>query len=1050
MDADRLRPLRRGEADGVFRLRREPVQDVRPRGCRRWFRSLLWAPGAVGLLLLPALASAQAIGGTVTDATRAVLPGVTVEARSPALIEQVRTAVTDGAGQYKIVALETGAYSVTFKLPGFNTVVREGIKLTTGFTANVDAELAVSALEQTVTVTGASPTIDVQSIRASETVDQKIFETLPTTRGFDSLALLVPAMNIVGATTTTMSIDTGSIGGYSNARLSIHGSLQTDGDMQLNGIDINNVAFEGSPSTAPFDTGVQEYVYDYSGNSAEIETGGVRMNLIPKEGGNQFRGGMYATVSAPSWLSNNIDQKLIDRRIIGGKDGGVRLDQSWITAPSIGGPIARDRLWFFATSTFRRGSLFPPGFFRSKDTSAALYVPTVDKPTFERTDIYEVSVRPTWQVTSKDKVQAYWSTNHRALQPNLAGSGLDPLFIAPEAGSDSVVSANHYQISWVRPQTNRVLFEAGFAVQRVTVDNLALDEATELAHGRGNRFDARPDLYGTFEATTLTISRNQGFFFGGTEAHWSEKPTNFRASMSYVTGSHNLKVGITQAHKWMNNSYRSDNNWTNQITFNGNPVQAQFSARPNTTDELTNVGVYAQDQWTIRHFTVNAGLRFDYFKSFYPDQVTERMTWAPIPRSFPGMTVASWKDLEPRLGVAYDLTGNGRTALKASASRYGNRNGVGVSTAVNPVAKNILMPRAWLDGLVCLDRAVCIPGDGKVQGNPLLDSPNGEILDVNPTPGFASPTITDRYDPDYAFGWGKKPSNWEFSGSIQHELTTGLSVDAAYFRRVYVNLDAVDNESNNPKDWDRWTFMVPKDPRLPNGGGFPLTLVDLNPAAIGVPRNVTRSADNFGGRSQKWQGVDVNISARLKNTLLRGGYATGKQTTDDCLVKQALPERINQGAGGLTGGGNTVVPVEHCATETPWLRQASLYGSYAFPYDILLSGTFFTREGPALLAVIPIPNAVVTQALGRPPTQTSQTVNVIPPGSVYGDRLNQMDLRIAKVLHFGAPNVQVSLDVHNLFNGNAVSRESSTLVDYRRPVGLQPGRLFKVTAQFNF
>ena len=287
-------------------------------------------------------------------------------------------------------------------------------------------------------------------------------------------------------------------------------------------------------------------------------------------------------------------------------------------APSIGGPIARDRLWFFTTYSFRRGSLFPAGFFKSEDTSALIYVPDLDEPTFERTDMNEGTLRLTWQATSKDKVQAYWGNNTRSLIPNLSGSQLDPLFIAPEAGSESVFPAAAYQVSWIRPQTNRILFEAGVSVQRVAVDNVALDAATQLARGNENRFDARPDLYGTFEATTLTISRNQGFFSGGTVAHWSQRNTTFRASMSYVTGSHNLKVGIMQAQKWMNNSYRSDNNWTNQITFNRNPVVARFVARPNRTDELTNAGVYAQDQWTIRRFTVNAGLRFDYFKGFYP------------------------------------------------------------------------------------------------------------------------------------------------------------------------------------------------------------------------------------------------------------------------------------------------------------------------------------------------------------------------------------------------------------------------------------------------
>ena len=158
----------------------------------RPYTALTLAAAIACLLLAPSLASAQAIGGTVTDGTGSVLPGVTVEARSPALIEQVRTTVTDGSGRYLVVALETGVYEVTFTLPGFSTLVRENVELAGGFTANIDIELAVGTLAETVTVTEASPIIDVQSVVQSEIIDREIFEVLPTTRGYDSLALLIP------------------------------------------------------------------------------------------------------------------------------------------------------------------------------------------------------------------------------------------------------------------------------------------------------------------------------------------------------------------------------------------------------------------------------------------------------------------------------------------------------------------------------------------------------------------------------------------------------------------------------------------------------------------------------------------------------------------------------------------------------------------------------------------------------------------------------------------------------------------------------------------
>ena len=1016
---------------------------------------------AAGLLLTPGLVNAQTIGGTVLDETGGVLPGVAVEARSPALIEQVRTAVTDGSGQYRIVALEPGAYSVTFSLPGFSTLVREGVELTTGFAANVDAEMTVGQLAETITVTEASPIIDVQSIEQSAAIDRDIYESLPTARQYDNLALLIPAMNIAGGATTSLSADTAGISGEGRNRLSIHGSQQNDAEVQFDGMDISSPSFDGAPHFTPFDTGIAEFVYDYSGNSADVETGGVRLNMIPKEGSNTFSGGLRIDGANSSWLANNINEELLERGITGGRDGGTKLDQAWTVAPSIGGPIAQDRLWFFATYSIRRGSIYPANYFANTDTSSLSYVPDVGRQLFTRKDISEGSLRLTWQATSKDKVQVFASLpgNRRHILPALSGADLDPLYIAPEAGSENEAWVNTYQVTWVRPQTNRILFELGIGVQPVS--NRWPDLSTEVQRMRGtgrHDIDARPELLGVFEATTSTMSRNMGFIFQGTDFHISTANNNVRASMSYVTGSHNLKIGTQVNQKFEHYAWGSKNNWTNMITFRGNPIQARFHARPPREAKLTNVGLYAQEQWTIDRLTINAGLRFDYFKGFYEDQTAPVMTWAPQERFYPGATVASWKDLQPRLGVVYDLRGDGRTALKASASRYGEHRDLALVNSLNPIGQNTTMPRSWFDGgnpfgipnlPACIGPVECIAGDGLVQGDPLNPAPNGEITSPNNTPGFASTEPTVFLDPDWAFGWGKKSGNWEYSGSIQHELTSGVSVDIGYFRRHYFNFSVVDNRAVNPEDWDEYTITVPEDPQLPGGGGYEVTLLDLNPAAVAVPDNITTHANSFGGQLRRWHGMDFNFSANLEGVLLQGGYAVGKETSESCALQTALPEIVNAGAGS----GQSVVPLEYCDSETPWISQGSVFGSYTFPYDIQVSGTFFSRQGTPRLGVLAVPTPVAAAALGRTPTETSITVNVIEPGQAYGDRLNQLDMRIGKIVNVGGAGANIGsfLEIYNVFNSNAVGRERYGLAaGYLRPVGLQAGRLFKVAFQFNF
>ncbi len=1043
-----------------------------PHGSRHLIR--LAVAGTLCLLLAPAFAHAQAIGGTVTDSTGGVLPGVTVEARSPALIEQVRTAFTDGNGQYLIIGLETGTYSVTFTLPGFSTLIREGVDLGTGFTANVDAQMAVGGLEETVIVTEASPTIDVQSVQQSETIDREIFEVLPTTRGYDSLALLIPAMNVQGGPTTAVPIDTGGISGRSNNRLTIHGSDEYDAEIHIDGFDASNVAFEGGPSFQPFDTSIAEFVYDYSSNAAEVETGGVRMNMIPKEGSNTFSGGFYGNFGHSSWLANNVDQDLIDRGITGGKDGAFAADQSWQIGPSIGGPIVRDRLWFYLSYTYRRASFFPSALFNSEDTSAFSYVPNIADPTLELSNTSEATGRLTWQATARDKVQAFFTKNHTFQYPLLTGSQLFPLYIAPEAGSEATNQFHAYQLSWARPHTNRILFEAGYAQMPNVSDLFALNNSYG-ASGAGAHFDARTDLPGAFEAIGLTMSRNMGFLFRGSTVHFSRMTRSARASMSYVTGSHNFKVGFTSTTKRQLEAYQSESNWTNIMTLFGNPFRALFEARGPETNELTNVGIYAQDQWTIDRLTVNAGVRFDYFAGSYPDHgsvpgFATHPIWAG-PIFFEGAQVTSWKDLQPRLGVVYDLTGDGRTAIKASVSRFGNRDAISLAGDINPIAKNIRQTRTWNDS-DCLDPGVCIPGDGLPQGDPLNPEPNGELLTPTNNPAWPAGAgiVTDYFDPNWAFGWGVKKANWEFSGSIQHELLDNVSLDFGYFRRTYLNFDAWDNRNVGADDFVEYTVTVPEDDRLPGGGGYPLTLVDITPEAFGrIQNNFKTNTDALGGESEMWHGIDLSMTARLDQVLLQGGVATGRRITDYCGLQAQQPEilwgsfssypasRAGRGStgqlAGIAGSRGYLLAKEYCRAADNWLTNISLSGSYTFPYEIDVSAAFFSRPGPRREAIYRVPSADVMAALGRPAlVPGGVSMNILPPGTVFGDRLNQLDLRFAKVVDFGiGGNVRASFDIYNLFNANAVSREQAGFgAAYLTPIGVQPGRLAKVSFQYNF
>ncbi len=237
------------------------------------------------LLLVPALVLAQAaIAGVVKDSSGALLPGVTVEASSPALIERVRSAVSDGTGQYRIVDLRPGTYTVTFTLAGFTTYKREGIELTGSFTATIDAELKVGAVAETVTVSGQSPIVDVQAVTQQRVISKDIIDAIPAGRGQSALAVLIPGMNTGGQ-------DVGGQNTQTLSAISIHGGRGTDQRQAVDGLTIRNVAGQGNSTNTVIDVGSsQEMTIDYAAGSAEAITGGVLFNFVPKEGGNTFSG----------------------------------------------------------------------------------------------------------------------------------------------------------------------------------------------------------------------------------------------------------------------------------------------------------------------------------------------------------------------------------------------------------------------------------------------------------------------------------------------------------------------------------------------------------------------------------------------------------------------------------------------------------------------------------------------------------------------------------------------------------------------------------------
>jgi hypothetical protein len=306
---------------------------------KTWQRGCGVRAGLFGALLVviigltPAPARAQAsISGVVKDSSGAVLPGTTVEATSPALIEKVRSAVTDGGGQYHIENLRPGTYSLTFSLSGFSTIKREGIELTGSFTATVNADMKVGAVAETIVVTGETPVVDVVNAKQQQTVSGETLEAIPTARLYHSIATLVPGVSVSG------SQDVGGLAGPVTVTFNMRGGPGNEGRLTLDGLSLGaSLNGTGVSYTVADVPNAQEIVFTTAGALGELEVGGPAMNLVPRQGGNSFSGSFFGNWANDSLQTSNYT----DAIKAAGLSAPNLMQKIWDTSGAVGGPVSR-------------------------------------------------------------------------------------------------------------------------------------------------------------------------------------------------------------------------------------------------------------------------------------------------------------------------------------------------------------------------------------------------------------------------------------------------------------------------------------------------------------------------------------------------------------------------------------------------------------------------------------------------------------------------------------------------------------------------------------
>lgn len=931
------------------------------------------------LLLAAATAApafAQALTGTITgralDSSGGVLPGVEVAISSPAMIGGARTGFTDAQGVYRYTQLPSGEYRVSFKLSGFKTLNVEAIRVDVGATMTINGTMQIDALSEEVTVISDTPVIDLQATTVGVNWDEKQFEDLPYGRGIRGLARLVP-----GLSPTQFDVGGNTVGGSTTTGARSYGRTGQE-LIKFDGVVWDQ--FFGDYNT------YEQVQISAAAKGAESQSPGVTFSFVIKSGGNNFSGMYLAAWQDGAFQGNNVTQDLRNRGFDPGNNKFTRYNDF---SADLGGPILRNKLWFYGAYGHNYSGLFIPGFISEKTGEQVEYFTRLDNPT----------LKLTYQMSQNNKFELSQQFN-RKWQPYRNASRFLPL----EATQNQIAwTAIGPALKWTRIMNQSMTFDAGFNRSGYWWPDYAWTD----------------DVRRTDRTTTAT----RGAFL---ELRREPVRWGYNGTWSWFTNisdmNHEIKSGFL--------GYRS----TNYVETYGYPNQqiyryrslasdTDFFTRPDSVQVFdypnnTNSGVrfnswFVNDMITLtRQLTLNAGVRFDRYSSWLPEQgnpgtgpFAERNLY-PENHAFPAYN--AWS---PRLSLIYDLTGNGRVALKASYSRYA-ASGSGVNASSGPVASDVNPAAA---------RTTTYRWNGTI---PYVPNP----ADLQTVAGGRGDR---RLDPNL------KPEGLdEFTGGVDLGLSRDLTIRLNVVRKLdWGGNKELDLAMPFEAFTDRRTGVDPGRDNIVGTADDGIVEVWSVPRTFPTFGQVVRLTTNTApdeGEDKYWAFESTASKRYSSGWSLLASYQVDRRDQRNITPRNPNEARYNW--------------------QLPQTFQGvRLSGTYDLPWKVLVSSTYTAQSGEYFARDVQIANAL------------GDLIDVRVEGQAGRyEWVRLLDARVAKTFKVGRHSLEGMFDVFNLTNTSVILRQINVNgPNYLKPLAtggidaasanpIPAPRIFRLSARYKF